>query len=218
MIAWCMVVFVNWSGLGMVTVLLGGELLAACGGAPEPRARAPRVPKSEAPSTARRSAMPDDCQQEPGKPPVEALERVYTGVAAKARCQREVYTIMGGVTHFLGVQCKYCHLVPDYRAMTHRKQIANWMAAELIPALRKKSSAQVPWCNDCHQSTGKSSAKFLGDPRNPSFASEWMTTHLVEDFETKSGSPLHCKSCHRGNFGTPQFQHKVILSELLPSD
>jgi len=122
------------------------------------------------------------------------------------------------VSHSLGVDCKYCHLVPDYRATTHRKQIANWMASELVPALQKKGSASAPWCNDCHQSAHGGVAKVLGDPRDESFAIEWMTTHLVEDFETKSGSALRCKSCHRGNLGKPQFQRKIILTELIPGD
>ena len=65
---------------------------------------------------------------------------------------------------------------------------------------------------------GKGVAKILGDPRQPSFAIEWMTTHLVEDFQTKNGSALHCKSCHRGNVGTPQFERKIILTNHLPSD
>ncbi len=194
--------------------------LPACGGAPErpssPSSMVPtRAPLVSAPKQATRT---DDCEQQPGKPPPEPLARVYTGVAAKARCQREVYTIMGGVTHFLGVQCKYCHLVPDYKVMTHNKQVANWMASELIPALQKKARGQPPWCNDCHTASGKGVAKILGDPRRPSFAIEWMTTHLVEDFQTKDGAALHCKSCHRGNVGTEQFERKIILSEHLPSE
>ena len=125
---------------------------------------------------------------------------------------------MGGVTHFLGVKCNYCHLVPDYKAMTHRKEIANWMASDLIPALQRKMNSAQPWCNDCHVAGGNGVAKILGDPRRPSFALEWMTTHLVEDFQTKNGSPLHCKSCHLGNVGTPEFQRQVILTNHLPTN
>jgi hypothetical protein len=165
------------------------------------------------------ASVPDDCEQQPGKPAPDPLERTYTGVAAKARCQREVYTIMGGVTHFLGVECQYCHLVPDFKAMTHRKEIANWMAADLIPALQRKKNGKQPWCNNCHTGPdGKGVAKILGDPRSPTFAVEWMTTHLVEDLQTKSGSPLHCKSCHQGNLGTPEFQRQIILTNRLPTD
>ncbi|HEX3850454.1 MAG TPA: hypothetical protein VHW01_05775, partial [Polyangiaceae bacterium] len=108
---------------------------------------------------------------------------------------------------------------PDFRAMTHRKEIANWMASELIPALAKKSDGKQPWCNSCHTGPdGKGVAKILGDPRRPTFAVEWMTTHLVEDLQTKSGSLLHCKSCHQGNLGTPEFQPKIILTNRLPTD
>ena len=196
--------------------MLLGAALAACGAAPE--ARAPGSAPAASSTLGPKRALPDDCQQEPGKPPPEPLERMYSGVAAKARCQREVYTIMGGVTHFLGVKCQYCHLVPNYRAMTHRKEIANWMASELVPALQKKSNGAMPWCNSCHSATGKGVAKILGDPRNPSFAAEWMTTHLVEDFQTKNGSALHCKSCHQGNIGSPEFQKTIILTNHLPAD
>jgi hypothetical protein len=203
--------------LGLALPVLVGAVFGACGGAPERPSAAPGLVPAPA-AVAKRAALPDDCEQQTGKPPPEPLERTYTGVAAKARCQREVDTIMAGVTHFLGVQCNYCHLVPDYRAMTHRKEVANWMASELIPALQQKDGGKEPWCNDCHMASGKGVAKILGDPRKPSFAIEWMTTHLVEDFQTKSGAPLHCKSCHRGNVGTPEFEPKIILTNRLPAE
>jgi hypothetical protein len=158
------------------------------------------------------AAIIDDCAEEPAP-----LERVYTGLAAKARCQREVYTIMAAVKRSLGVQCDYCHLVPDYRAMTQRKEIANWMASELVPALQKKGGGAV-WCADCHSRGEAGVAKILGAPRKEPFAIEWMTTHLVEDFETRKGSPLRCKSCHEANLGAPEFQRKIILTNHLPSD
>jgi len=211
-----MVVWVKIAAL-LVPVVVGA-VLGACGAAPEQRPVTQSPAVSASAPAPRRAALPDDCEQQPGKPPPEPLERVYTGVAAKARCQREVYTIMGGVTHFLGVGCNYCHLVPDFRAMTHRKEIANWMAAELVPSLQKKDGKGQVWCNDCHMSEGKGVAKILGDPRRESFAIEWMTTHLVEDFSTKAGNPLHCKSCHHGNVGSPEFQRKIILTKNLPSD
>lgn len=165
----------------------------------------------------RRTDIPDDCDEVPGRPPPEPLRTQYTGVAKAARCQREVYTIMGGVTHFLGVTCKHCHLEPDYAADTHNKQVANWMARELVPRLKQREATgdNAVWCKDCH--AGK--AKFLGNPRQRSFAIEWMTMHLVEDLETTSGKSLKCKQCHRGDLGSPQFEAKIILSELsgLPS-
>ncbi|MEP7052527.1 MAG: hypothetical protein ABJB12_19325 [Pseudomonadota bacterium] len=198
----------------LVLAVLAGAALPACGGAPEPRTgvASTHAPLAPAP-VAKAPSLPGDCEQEP-----EPLERVYKGVAANARCQREVYTIMSGVTGFLGVKCNYCHLVPDYKAMTHRKEIANWMASELIPTLQRKKDGAQPWCNNCHTADGKGVAKILGDPRRPAFAMEWMTTHLVEDFQTKTGNPLHCKSCHQGNVGTPEFQRQVILTKHLPAD
>jgi hypothetical protein len=150
----------------------------------------------------------------PGKPPPEPLAREYTGVAAKARCQREVYTIMGGLTHYLGVECAFCHVEPNYEVMTHNKRVANWMARELIPRLEKKGGGEI-WCNDCHVVAGKGTSKILRNPRSEGFAVDWMTTHLVGEFETKDGKVLRCKGCHRGNLGSPEFQKKVILSERL---
>lgn len=186
-------------------------VIAGCGGAPLPPENgadeSPRVPPRRA------ADVPDECVQQPGKPPPPPLSKEYTGVAAKARCQREVYKIMGGLTHFLGVRCGYCHIERDYSIMTHRKRIANWMARELIPALREKAGRDV-WCNDCHVVSGKGTAKILGNPRDVRWAAEWMTTHLAEDFEAADGRPLRCKSCHRGNVGTPEFQPTLILREL----
>ena len=207
--------------LGLSVAVLVGAALGACGGAPErpfvAAAAASSVPAQELATAPKPASALDDCEQRPGQPPPEALVRAYTGLAGKARCQREVYDVMGGVTHFLGVQCEYCHLVPDYKAMTHRKEIANWMASELIPALQRNDGKQL-WCNDCHRASGKGVAKILGDPRQPAFAIEWMTTHLVEDFQTRSGAPLHCKSCHQGNVGTSQFERKIIFTNRLPRD
>ncbi len=141
---------------------------------------------------------------------------MYEGVAAKARCQREVYTIMGGLTHFLGVQCEYCHVKDEYRAPTHRKAIANWMARELIPTLSKKTGGET-WCNDCHVVNGKGTAKILGNPRKQSWAIEWMTTHLTDDFERSADhAALRCKDCHGANLGSPEFRRRIILTNHLP--
>jgi len=207
-----MVVLVNRLGVGIVTAALASASSGACGGAPEPRASAAPQAARNAPSE--RAPLRDECEQQPGKPPPEALDRSYTGLAKAARCQAELSSIMAEVSAALGVECKYCHLLPDFRAMTERKQIANWMASELVPALRKKDTGRAPWCSDCHRAHGNARAKLLGDPRDTSFASEWMTIHLVENFETQSGAPLRCNGCHHGNLGTPQFQHKIMLSPL----
>lgn len=171
---------------------------------------------AEAPRRSKRRADVDDvCAATPGKPAPKPVAREYTGVAVHARCQREVLAIMGGVTHFLGVKCAHCHHEPDYPKMTENKQVANWMASELIPRLRKKGGGEV-WCNDCHLIEGKGTAKILGEPRDRARAVEWMTTVLVEKFETADGKPLRCKDCHQENLGHPGFQRKIILTERLP--
>jgi hypothetical protein len=147
----------------------------------------------------------------PGGPLPEPLRIPYTGVARAARCQREVYTIMGGITHFLGVPCAHCHSEPDYAADTHNKQVANWMARELVPRLQKRAGVERDvWCQDCHAGQ----PKLLGDPRRRDIAIEWMTTHLVESFETRSKKPPKCRDCHGGDFGSPEFHGKLILSDL----
>lgn len=192
--------------------------LIACVPPPPPaesaRAAPPGGSLGQRTAPAARAALPDDCAEAPGKPPPQPLRTQYTGVASAARCDREVYTIMGGVTHFLGVKCAHCHVEPDYAADTHNKRVANWMARELVPALRQRrfalgESGQV-WCQDCH--AGK--PKLLGNPRQRSVAIEWMTTHLVEDFDARDGKSLKCKDCHQGDLGSPQFRAKVILNEL----
>lgn len=185
-----------------------------CGSPPEPK---PAEARLAVPVGRRDPNAPDDCAQVAGKPPPAPLERAYEGLAHTARCQREVYSIMGGVTHFLGVSCSYCHLVPDYKAMTHKKEIANWMAASLVPALERKSGGEV-WCADCHASSGEAKPKILGDPRDQAWALEWMTVHLAEDFTTKRGAPLRCKSCHQAKIGSPDFQTKIILTNDLPKN
>jgi hypothetical protein len=118
---------------------------------------------------------------------------------------------MGGITHFLGVPCAHCHQEPDYAADTHNKQIANWMARELVPRLQKRAGVERDvWCQDCH--AGK--PKLLGDPRRRDVAIEWMTTHLVDSFETLDHKPPKCRDCHGGDLGTSEFHGKIILSEL----
>jgi len=190
----------------LLSVLVASALLA-CGSPPEARpAEAGSVP-----SLGRRNPNAvDDCAQVPGKPPPNPVEHAYSGLAAKARCEREVYTIMGGVTHFLGVQCNYCHLVPDYRAMTHRKEIANWMAAELVPSLQKKGGGEA-WCNDCHAAEGKGQAKILGDPRSQKWSIEWMTTHLVEDFEAKIALRCAARAVTKATSAARAFKLKSSL-------
>jgi hypothetical protein len=195
-------------------VVLLASITMACGGSGAEAQTGKVAVEPPAPKLGKRRAdVVDDCAQEPGKPAPEPLRIPYDGVAKRARCQREVYTIMGGLTHFLGVECKHCHLEPDYAADTHNKHVANWMAKELVPKLRQRgdNGQGAPiWCDDCHQ--GK--PKILGNPRDRTFAIEWMTTHLVDDLEAASGKSLKCRQCHDGDLGSPQFRSKIILTEL----
>ena len=205
--------FARRMGSARTVVGLAGVALfvAACGGAPVPA----DTPEGSSPVARRAADAPDDCAELPGRPAPKPLRTTYTGVAAKARCDREVYTIMGGLTHFLGVKCEYCHVKGDYIAPTHNKQVANWMAQELIPSLEKQKGGQI-WCNDCHVVDGKATPKILRSPRDQAWAVEWMTTHLAERFGIKGGEPLRCKSCHLGNPGSPEFEKKIILTDHLP--
>jgi len=189
-------------------------LVGSCGSPPVQKAPDGQAPAPAASAAKRRADLPDDCEVQAGKPLPEPLRIPYAGVAKAARCQRAVYTIMGGLTHFLGVPCRHCHLEPDYAADTHNKQIANWMARELVPRLQRRvattDGGRDVWCQDCH--AGK--PKLLGDPRRRDVAIEWMTTHLVEDFDTTAGKPPKCRDCHGGDLGSPEFRSKIILGEL----
>jgi hypothetical protein len=201
---------VSQSAFVLVTA---AALVLACGGAPAPaESSAAQAP----PPAKRRADVADDCAEVAGQPPPEPLAKVYEGVAAKARCQREVYTIMGGLTHFLGVPCEHCHVKDDYAKPTHNKAVANWMARELIPSLEKKAGGEV-WCNDCHVVDGKGTAKILGNPRKQSWAIEWMTAHLTDDFQRSADhGTLRCKDCHGANLGSADFKRKIILTDHLP--
>jgi hypothetical protein len=176
----------------------------ACGTPPPPRVKpAPPPPVVSV-------ALPprDPCEPLEGKP-AAPLGATYDGVLAKARCQPEVVVVMQGVARALGVDCPYCHEPGNFAAPTHQKQVANWMAKELVPQLTKRAGGPVA-CADCH--AGR--AKLLGSPRSRQRAVEWMTTRLVERFDTAAGKPLYCKTCHRENLGKPGFRRQIILGDL----
>lgn len=116
----------------------------------------------------------------------------------------------------LGVGCDHCHERGDFARATPRKEVANWMATKLAPSLRKRGGGEVA-CADCHASDGAGVAKILGSPRRQGRSVEWMTTVLVERFETATGSPLYCRTCHLDNLGRPGFQKEVILTDHLPA-
>jgi hypothetical protein len=120
---------------------------------------------------------------------------------------------MQRVARALGVDCLYCHEPGNFAAPTRQKQVANWMAKELVPKLAKRAGGPVA-CADCHADGGHGRAKILGAPRSRSRAVEWMTTRLVERFDTAAGKPLFCKTCHRENLGNPGFRREIILGDL----
>lgn len=121
---------------------------------------------------------------------------------------------MKGVATALGVRCNYCHLEHDFAADTQQKRVANFMATELVPRLRAKQGGAVT-CASCHLEAGRGVAKILGSPRSESRALEWMTSVLTERFESVDDQPLRCKSCHGANWGSPEFQRKLLLSDAL---
>jgi hypothetical protein len=136
-------------------------------------------------------------------------------VLKPARCQPEVLQIMQGVSRALGVDCSHCHDLADYAKGTQNKQIANWMASELMPRLANRSGKPLI-CADCHADDGRGKAKILGAPRNRQRAVEWMNTVLVERFDAAAGGRLFCNTCHVGPLGSPAFQGRVILTNHLP--
>lgn len=149
-----------------------------------------------------------------GKPPAP-LEKTYSGVLKPARCQAEVLTIMAGVAKALGVGCDHCHDEMNYAKSSPEKEIANWMATELVPRLVKRGGGSIT-CADCHADDGKGKAKILGAPRSRSRAVEWMTVRLVERFDAAAGGPLYCATCHVRRLGDPGFDGHVILTDHLP--
>jgi len=160
------------------------------------------------------AAPPDPCAPVDGKPPAP-LAKSYSGVLKLARCQAEVLTIMDGVAKALGVGCAHCHDEADYAKSTPKKDVANWMATELMPRLAKRAGGSIT-CADCHADDGKGKAKILGAPRSRSRAVEWMTVRLVERFDAKVGGPLYCATCHVRRLGDPGFDGHVIFTEHLP--
>jgi hypothetical protein len=190
-----------------VVALYAALGLLGCG-TPPPAREAPKPLPVAPPLPPER----DPCEPADGKPP-EPLAAPYTGLLANARCRAEVPVIMGKVSRALGVDCTYCHVAGNFAATTEKKRVANWMATELVPSLKKRDGTAIS-CADCHAEGGAPRAKILGSPRNRSLAVEWMTTKLVERFDRATGGPLYCKACHRENLGSSGFRAHLILTEL----
>ncbi len=165
-----------------------------------------------------------------GSPPLPHAP--LAGVLRHARCDQDMYYSMSQVADMLGVDCTYCHAAKtegqdgkaeaqkerDFPAMTHRKEIANWMSAHLMQSVKPADGSPLK-CSSCHTDEhGKPVAKILGQPRDRVKTNEWMSLTLVKKFVAADGSKLRCKSCHVGTPGTPEFRPLVILqTEQLPA-
>ena len=129
------------------------------------------------------------------------------------------------IAKMLGVDCRYCH-VPHptdakkeiYPVMTARKEIANWMRGSLMMAIKPADGSELK-CSSCHTSaSGKPVAKILGTPRDEVYAHEWMSLVMTTKFVVAAtGEKLKCKHCHVGNYKTPEWQAKVILTDHIPA-
>jgi hypothetical protein len=157
-----------------------------------------------------------------GSPPLPHAP--LAGVLRHARCDQDMYYSMSQVADMLGVDCTYCHAAKvdgkperDFPAMTHKKEIADWMSAHLMQAL-KPADGSALHCKSCHTDEhGHPVAHILGSPRDKVKANEWMSLVVVKNFVAPDGSKLKCKSCHVGTPGTPEFRPAVILqTEQLP--
>ena len=189
-------------------------VLAGCGSAREPAPAAPSVgPAASAPPRRPQTGGVDICLDNPPPP------HPFYGLLSRARCDQEMFLTMAGVADQLGVECSHCHAPhptnarkEDYPKPTPKKEIANWMGSHLMRSVKMADGSPMR-CQSCHQDpeTGKSEARFLGNPRDPRKAQEWMTMVMVNRFVTLDGDKLRCKSCHVENFGKRGFQGKVIL-------
>ena len=184
--------------------LVALALVAGCGASPAPGRPAPAAAPTGPPV--------DICR---GSPPVP---HPYSLILRNARCDQDMYITMASVADQLGVGCSYCHAPvagdakkQDYPAPTRDKEIAGWMSAHLMQAIKPADGSPMR-CRSCHtDEAGKPVAKILGSPRDPEKANEWMSLVMVRRFVAADGSKLRCKSCHVGTPGTPGFHPAVIL-------
>ncbi len=210
-------------GAVLVAALLGG-----CG--PTPPAGGPNGKSPSAASTA--NALPSVA---PTLAPVskpfdpceggQTLTTQYLGVLRDAKCDDDRFPIMADTAKMLGVDCRYCH-VPHptdpkkelYPLMTPKKEIANWMSAQLMKSIKPADGSPMK-CRSCHtDNKGQPVAKILGNPRNQELAHEWMSLVMTSKFVVAAtGEKLRCKHCHVGNYKSPEWQAKVILTDHLPA-
>jgi hypothetical protein len=162
------------------------------------------------------SAKPfDQCDNSP------PLAKQYFGVLKDARCDYDRFPIMADVATMLGVECNYCHVSDPanpkkelYPEMTPKKEKANWMRMHLMKAVKPADGSELK-CSSCHSDDkGKPVAKILGNPRDETRAHEWMSLVMTKKFVVAAtGEKLKCKHCHVGNYKTPDWHPKVILTD-----
>jgi hypothetical protein len=226
-----------WSRIGAGGAALGlaALIINGCGPAPAPTppvagtaTALPTAPAATgAPATA--SAAPTS------KPAPEAFDpcagskappKEYFGLLKAVPCEQQMFLTMASVAGQLDVECKHCHAPhptdpkkEDYPVMTPKKDVANWMSMHLMSSIKPADGSRMT-CKSCHvDDKGKPIAKILGNPRDPGKAQEWMSLVMVNKFVARnSGDKLKCKSCHAGNYTTPQWKAKVILkNEQIPA-
>jgi hypothetical protein len=200
--------------------------LGGCGPKPPPdgpQGTATAKPAAPSTATADASSAPtskpfDQCDKSP------PLAQKYFGVLKDARCDYDRFPIMADTATMLGVECNYCH-APDpndkkkelYPLPTPKKEIANWMKMHLMKAIKPVDGSEMK-CGLCHNDEkGKPTPKILKSPRDETYAHEWMSLTMTTKFVVAAtGEKLKCKHCHVGNYGSKEWQKKVILTDHLP--
>lgn len=181
-------------------------LAAGCGPA------GPKAPPRPS-ATAMTGPAIDPCADDKTPPP-----HPFDGPLKSARCEQEMFSTMAGIAEDLGVKCGYCHVPKpnnpksfEYERMTEHKEVALWMSHTFMSGLARADGKPMTCGEICHvDRNGKPAAKFLGEPRDVSYAANWMTTVMVNQLRKRDGSKLKCKDCHGAAWGMPGFQAKVI--------
>jgi hypothetical protein len=220
----------KWSGVAAVvawTMALSAGVLGGCDPvkpADGPQGKATGTAKAVDPPATTGSAVVsgkpfDQCDSSP------PLAIKYSGLLKEARCDYDRFPIMAGISTMLGCKCNHCH-APDpnnareelYPVMTPKKEIANWMKNHLMKAIKPADGSEMK-CSSCHlDEQGKPTPKILKTQRDTSYAHEWMSLVMTTKFVVAAtGEKLKCKSCHVGNFGTSDWQAKVILTDHIPA-
>ena len=224
-----MSLFGRWGAVpGGAAAALAALIVYGCSSTP---LSAPPVARTAAPASspaASSTTAPAPTAAAPFDPCAgsEPPPKPYGGLLKSVPCEQQMFLTMASVADQLDVACKHCHAPhptdpkkEDYPVMTPKKEIANWMSMHLMSALKPIDGSPMK-CASCHiDDKGKPVTKILGNPRDPLKAQEWMSLVMVNKFVVRdTGEKLKCKSCHGGNYTTPQWKAKVLLkSEQIPA-